>query len=399
MERAVGEIRAAGVTAAVVVQPTISDGRLGPMLSRLWDRPVVMWATTEKQEGDMISANSLVGTHVMSATLRQLGHPLELVYGHPDEDDTTVRLDRAIRCVHAAACAEESKLGLIGYHAPGFVDFHADPVFLNDSLRAQLYHMSTLELVQMVRGFSDEDVAEEVEAFRALGLPHGEGISKDGTTEFDLQARYYKAFRTLFDQERFQALAFRCWPDLPREVGHWPYVALVRLVSEGFPIAMEGDVDGAICSLLAEQAGIGPVYLSDWLEHDEHTITIWHVGAAPIQLAKPVGDPAGPRLGLQFNTKQPTVVESTIRPDMEATLFRLWRYDDAYHMTALEGRTAEPRRHLKATNGLFTTDEVDVREWFEDQVQIGMPHHVCVIQGHHGETLRRIARLLGVNWV
>lgn len=362
----------------------------------------------------MISANSLVGTHVMAATLRQLGHPLEFVYGHPDATETRSRLRQAILAVHAADATAGRIFGLIGYHAPGFIDLHADPVFISDQLASQLYHMSTPELIALVEEFSEEDIAEDLAGLYALGLPVGGGPSRGGPSrggpsdngfesgggaELVMQARYYRAFRTLFTQERFDALAFRCWPDLPTMTGHWPYLALAKLVSEGYPIAMEGDLDGAICARIAESLGIGPVYLTDWLEHTRETITIWHTGAAPLQLCEPIGSPGGPRLGVQFNNRKPTVVDATIRAGMAATLFRFWRYDGAYCMTALEGETAAPRRELMATNGLFRADRVDVRQWFEEMVQKGMPHHVCVVEGHHGDTLHRVARLIGAETV
>jgi L-fucose isomerase-like protein len=405
LQRSVEECRRAGVTTLVVVQPTISDVRLAPMLSRLWDKPLLLWATTEKQTGTMISANSLVGTHAMGATLRQLGHPLEVVYGHPEEATLRARLKQAIASVHAADSTQARKFGLIGYHAPGFVDLHADPVFVNDELNSQLYHMGSVELIQRVRSYTDEDVSGELAELMELAIPmseefiEGHGVSGDGSVELLMQARYYRAFREIFEEEKLDLLAFRCWPDLPSEVGHWPYLALARLVSEGFPIAMEGDVDGALCSRIAESAGFGPVYLTDWLEHDEDTITIWHTGAAPFQLSESVDSDGGPRLALQFNNKKPTVVASTIRAGMQATAFRLWRFDGAYHLTALEGETIEPKRPLMATNGLFRTEEVDVRVWFEEMVQLGMPHHLCIVEGHHADTLRRIARMMGAVWV
>lgn len=408
LKRAVAVCRDEGVSVMVLVQPTISDGRLAPILSSLWSNPVVLWATTEKPTGAMISANSLVGTHVMGATLRQLGHPLEILFGDPDDDSTISRLRQAVAATHAADSVSNRTVGLIGYHAPGFVDFHTDPVFLNDRLNSQLYHLNTPELIDRVLGYSDADVAEEVEAFKQFGIPEGPGFAEavaaaetDGTPDraLSMQARYYRAFRSYFDEENFAALAFRCWPDLPTTVGHWPYFALARLVSEGFPIAMEGDVDGALCSRIAESAGIGPVYLSDWMEHDRNSITIWHTGAAPFQLCEPVGTPTGPRLGVQFNNRKPTVVEASIRAEMDVTVFRLWRYDGEYHLTALEGRTETPRRELMATNGRFVTDSVDIRDWFEEMVQIGMPHHLCIVEGHHADTLRRVARLTGMEWV
>lgn len=398
LSRVIDVCRARSVDVLVLVQPTISDGRLAPLLARFWNRPLVLWATTERRDGEMISANSLVGTHVMAATLRQLGHPMEFVYGAPEEAETRSALRRAVSAVHAATSIRSTKLGLIGYHAPGFVDFHSDPVFLAEQLGAQLYHMSTPELVDMVNAWDDAELEETVASFRSLPVDLTTELPVPLEEALAMQARYYRSFRELFAKDRFDALAFRCWPDLPTLTGHWPYLALARLVSEGFPVAMEGDVDGAICSRIAESAGIGPVYLSDWLEHDRSTITIWHTGAAPIQYARTAPGQGAPAIGVQFNNKKPAVLESTIRSGMEATLFRLWRFEGRYHMTALEGRTIEPRHHLLATNGLFETDDADVREWFDERVQIGMPHHVCLVEGSHRELLRRIARLSGFVW-
>ncbi|TVQ24461.1 MAG: sugar isomerase [Spirochaetaceae bacterium] len=399
LSRSVEMCRREGVTTLIVVQPTISDGRLAPLLSRLWRKPMVFWATTEKPTGSMISANSLVGTHVMAATLRQLGHPLEFVYGHPDDEELQRRLRQAVLAVHAAQSLSEGVFGLIGYHAPGFVDFHADPVFLSATLDSQLYHMSTSELIARVEGLTAEEIEADVRDMVGLGLPVGEGLDFDVSDAMQMQARYYRAFRNIFVEERMTALAFRCWPDLPTVTGHWPYLALAKLVSEGMPIAMEGDVDGAICSLMAESLGIGPVYLSDWLEHTRKTATIWHTGAAPFQLCEAPGQPGGPRLGVQFNNRKPTVVEATIKAGMDVTMYRLWRYQDSYCMTALEGRTLRPERELMATNGLFETEWVDIREWFEDMVQAGMPHHLCVVRGNHRDTLRRVARLVGADFI
>merc|ERR1711892_914645 len=54
-------------------------------------------------------------------------------------------------------------------------------------------------------------------------------------------------------------------------------MALARLATEGFPIACEGDVDGAFSCMVGKMLGCGAVYLSDWLEHDKNTLTLWHV--------------------------------------------------------------------------------------------------------------------------
>ena len=61
-------------------------------------------------------------------------------------------------------------------------------------------------------------------------------------------------------------------------------MALARLATEGFPVACEGDVDGAVSCLVGKLLGSGAVYLSDWLEHEDNRLTLWHGGMAPLQL-------------------------------------------------------------------------------------------------------------------
>ena len=78
---------------------------------------------------------------------------------------------------------------------------------------------------------------------------------------------------------------------------------------------------------------------------------------------------------------------------MPVTVFRFWRLDGKYFLTAREGETIKPKRHLMATNGLAKMQE-DPGEWFEELCHHGMPHHVAVVQGHHAAFLRRFARIM-----
>jgi len=107
------------VDVVLAIQPVISDGRLAPVLAQQWGHPVVFWATPEEQTGEMISANSLVGTHLMASNLRQLGFPAQVVYGNLDWKLAEEQLGRAIRVAFTVRYLQKAKLGLIGYQAPG----------------------------------------------------------------------------------------------------------------------------------------------------------------------------------------------------------------------------------------------------------------------------------------
>ena len=64
------------------------------------------------------------------------------------------------------------------------------------------------------------------------------------------------------------------------------------------------------------------------------------------------------------------------------------------------GRTIAPKRHLLGNNGLVKFESgVDLRSGFEDLIQLGFPHHVCVAQGRHAVTLASLAKQCDVNVV
>jgi L-fucose isomerase-like protein len=395
LRKAVAACVEQGAQALVLLQTTMGDGRLSPTLAQLWPDPVVLWATPEKPDGDMISSCSLVGAHAWGSTLRQMRHPFELVYGDPDAPATRQRLSEAVRIAATVRALRSVRLGLIGGQAPGFFAMGADSFSIHRGLGAQVQTFSLLEFVSAANGVTDAAVAEDVTKVKALGIPH-----KDtGEEDLPMASRLYLAMRSFLDTEGLDAMTIRCWPELPNTFGQWPYLGIARLTDEGRAVACEGDADGALSAWIGERLGMGRCYLTDWLEHDHETITLWHGGAAPMGLCAPAGEPGGPRIARHFNVKKPAVVEATLRENMPVTIMRLWRCDGGYYLTAREGQTIKPKRHLMGSNGLARLDKQDPREWFEELCHQGMPHHVAVFEGRHNAVLRRLARALSIPFI
>ena len=394
LRQAIGVCQEQGVDACVLLQTTMADGRLAPTMAQLWPDPVVLWATPEKPEGDMISSCSLVGAHCWASVLRQMGHAFELVYGDPDSAETRQRLRETVRLAATLRRLRSVRLGLIGGQAPGFFAMSAEPFSIYRGLGAQVQTFSLLEFAGVVNGLSERAVAEDVARVKSLGLPH-----KD-TTDADLPmaSRLYLAMRSFLENEGLEALTVREWPEMPNTFGQWPYLGIARLVDESRAVACEGDADGAMSAWIGESLGLGRCYLSDWLAHDQETITLWHGGAAPMGLCAPIGEPGGPRIARHFNLKQPAVVEATLRENMPITVLRFWRCNGRYHLTAREGQTIKPHRHVMGTNALARLDQQDPRDWFETLCHEGMPHHVAVFEGRHAALLRRLARSLAIQF-
>jgi L-fucose isomerase-like protein len=395
LRRAVAACADKGVNALVLLQTTMGDGRLAPTLAQLWPDPLVIWATPEKPDGDMISSCSLVGAHAWASTLRQMGHSFEVVYGDADAPETRQRLTESVRLAATARGLRSARLGLVGGQAPGYFAMGADPFTVHHGLGAQVQTFSLLEFANVANDLSDAAVAEDVVKVKALGLPHKDTSDAD----LPMASRLYLAMRSFLDTEALDAMTIRCWPELPNTFGQWPYLGIARLTDEGRAVACEGDADGALSAWIGESLGMGRCYLTDWLEHDEETITLWHGGAAPMALSPPVGEPGGPRIARHFNIKKPAVVEATLREHMPITILRFWRCDGSYYLTAREGQTIKPKRHLMGTNALAQLEKQDPRAWFEELCHQGMPHHVAVFAGHSADMLRRLARALGMKFI
>ena len=391
---AIRECKTAGCQVLIVIQPTMSDGRLAPVLGQESPSPVIFWATPEKQEGSMISACSLVGAHAFAAALAQIGRPFDLVYGMPGDQQTVADLESAVFRSFACSSVAGSNVGLVGYHAPGFIDMHADPAALRGHLNVELFHFGIQEFLAAVNAITDDEAKADRDGFLKTGIRCAEDLSKE---DLLYSSRYYLAMKRLMNENSLNALAVRDWPELSSS--HWPFLAMARLSSEGRAITCEGDVDGALSCLLAYASGCGAAYLSDWLEHDLHQITLWHGGAAPFQMCKGMDSDLPPVISRHFNNRNAAVVDATLIPGMPITLFRIWRMDGKYLFTAIEGETVEPKRHLLGTNGVGRFDAVDIPDYFIRMIQKGFPHHPVIVQGHRKTHLASIALNLGLNSV
>ena len=386
LRQALAEFDQAACDTLLVLQPLMGDGRLAPILGQQWQAPLVLWATPERQDSGTVSSCSLVGAHAFGSIFRQMQRPFELVYGHPEDAPLCEQLLRALRLCGGAARLRRGKVGLVGQHAPGFINMHADPVAISADLGIQLHHFGLQEFYDLTDSQPDAAVSADLQRVREIGLPMGDEITDE---DLPANSRYYLAMRRLLCDEHLDTLAVRCWPELPNRYGHWPYLAMARLASEDLPVALEGDVDGAITCLMGRLLGMGAGYISDWLEHDEQGITLWHPGHAPFEFC----DPATLRLGRHFNSGHPLVVNATLAAGRPITLARLWRCDGAYRLMVCEAETAPPRRPLTGAHGLAVIRDRNVRDWFDHLCHEGMPHHVTIFAGHHADILRRWARL------
>jgi len=385
---ALQRIRAAGCQALVVLQPSLGAGQLALAVAQQWDLPLVLWATPERPEVPTVSSCSLVAQHLWASILRQADRPFEFVYGDPEDNAVRQSLARAVALCRTTAALRSTKVGLVGSYAPGFIDLEPDASLMRRALGIQLHSLSLPQFIDRVRAIDEASVRSDVDKVRSLKLPAKDIRDED----LAINSRFYLAMQQLMADEQLDALAVQCWPELPELLG-WPYLAMSRLADEGKIVAMEGDADGAITSLMGKLIGAGIGFITDWLEHNQTTITFWHPGMAATSWCDK------PALGKHFNIQKPLVVDGALHVDRPYTVARLWRCDNAYHLTAFKGASIAPKRALTGNHALLECDGVDIPRWFDTLLHEGLPHHVVLFQGHHQDSFARLARLLGLHWI
>ena len=125
-------------------------------------------------------------------------------------------------------CAQ-AKVGVIGTHAPGFIDLAADPFLLRRTLGIQLHPLSLPQFIERVHAIPEDAVRKDVRARARSQAPHA-GVTADA---LPMNSRCYLAMLELIEEESLDALAMQCWPELPNMLGQWPYLAVSRLGTEG----------------------------------------------------------------------------------------------------------------------------------------------------------------------
>ena len=396
---------------------TFSDASPASELYRDAQQPIVLWAFREPgQVGERLWWNSLCGANLMGHALVRDGHDVRLVYGDPDEPATADALRRALagdlparpdlplssgepapRAVARAAldALRGRRIGALGDGPTGFTPSEYDAEQLRTLLGVEV---APHQLDTMLATIRDVPVHLR-ERERAEANEWQPSLAVLDAAEVDRFAATTVALRQWRDDERLDALAIRCWPEFPTELGVCPCSTLSRLADEHTPTQCERDVHGAATMLLLDALGAGPTYLVDTVDvvPGDNVVRFWHCGAAATQLA---GDPDDATQWVHSNRRIGVAGNFALRPGRVVATRLCDDPDRPGHLrmliaagTALaapnrfQGNTADVRLDTDAT-GFVTA-----------LVTGGFPHHTVLAWTDVRPALRAVAVELGLEVV
>lgn len=390
-EQAARQLAGQDLDLLLIQHTTFTTGELlVPLLHAA--RRVGVWALPEAAggggEGGPLPLNALCG---LNMTLSFLAHPkvakrepVKWFYGEARGAWFRERLAPTLRALRALRALERARVLQIGGTAPHFYGLEERPALAE--VRVDAAELSELfARVAAVPETEAEALARDWAAEEAHDL---------SAEELARAARIELALASWAEEGGYQALAVRCWPELPERCGSMACAAMGN-VSSRVPAACEGDVMGALSMLaLAGMSGESAI-LMDLSDLGGGALQFWHCGNAPRAWA------AGghSRLTTHFNRDGVGAVrEMAVRPG-PVSGFRL--LDGGRAALIFSGRFGALERagydgvHGWLADLRWNGTPLEPRAFVANVLDQRLPHHFAFGAGELGAGLAELCAWLG----
>ncbi len=359
---------------------------------RRFDCPMLLWTLREPViDGGRLRLNSLTGAYSAANTLRAFDdRPFAYAFGAPEEESVIRAVTASAEAARVKKAMRSLKLSAVGHTPQGFGFGRALDSELMSTFGVELEAIEARELIDMAKGYTDEDCAEYLRKTEMATC----GLDKTPERNRQDHARLYKAYTDYVKGHNIGALASRCWPDFFTAFGTPVCSVLSLLNDDGVAAACEADIYGALSMWIGMQLSHEPVFFGDpvSLDEEENTITYWHCGAAACSLAR---KDTGATIGVHPNRKIGPAMDFGCEAFPEATVFRIGREPDgSFRFFIAEGSVLDKPKQFIGTSIVVKT-ESDSRSVIEQSVLDGFEPHFVVIKGHHAETLEALAQMFG----
>lgn len=391
---------------------TFSDATPTVRLYRGVNKPVLLWAFREPGPvGDRLWLNSLCGAILFAHAIVRDGGEVRLLYGDPDEP--AVR--EALRAALAGALPEvvrgsdpgrprghadevdvalkslrDKVIGLVGDPPPGYTPSEYDPRVLFRHFGLRVRQITVEEAFWEVR-----DVAPAArDAERAAARAAQPSLCALDAGEVQLSATVTAALQGWAAREGLDAVALRCWPEFPTQLGVAPCSSLSRLADAGITSACERDVYGITTMLLLEALGSGPTYLVDTVDLDAgaNVVRMWHCGSAATALA---ADPALATQSVHCNRKIGVAGDFPLKTG-PVVIARLDGNGDGGLRLSLAAGESLPEPNRFQGNTAAVRLDGPAERYIHGLVDGGYPHHTVLAWADVRPSLRAVADRLGI---
>lgn len=414
------DVKAAQIPSAdlhILLTASFSDASPAVDLLSKVPGPILGWSMREPGEnGERLKLNSMCGINLAAHALLENGQTLRHLHGNFDEPEIKQALSMALEgklpaanspiakkdlemastevVQHALAILAKKKIGAIGDAPNGFTpcNFNAQQLKDNFGLTvAQIPIKSAFEKIEAV----SQSTKEKAHANAVAAQPSLADVNVDEAIKV---ASVEVALEQWQKDEALDAIAVRCWPEFPTDLGACICSSLGRISDRGTVTTCERDVLGAVTMLVCEALGSDENYLVDIVDLDasRNLVRLWHCGSAATKLA---ADPQNATQSIHCNRKLGVAGDFPLKTG-PVTLFRIDRDLDPANETGLRmvvsrGESIPAPNRFQGNTATVVT-EPDAALLVNGIVTGGYPHHLVISWVDVRPGIRRLAQILGI---
>ena len=378
--------------------------------------PILGWSMREPGAiGERLKLNSMCGVNLAAHALMNVGQSIRHIHGNADEPAVrqaiTAALAGNLPTAHAPkevsgefasnekvdaafAWLKGKKIGAVGDAPNGFT-----PCVFDGPQLKQLFGLDVRQItIDDAFGKISEvkDDARELAYARAVAAQPS--LASVNVAEAKKVSGVEVALDKWREQESLDAIAIRCWPEFPTDLGACICSSLGRLSDRGTVTTCERDVLGAVTMMICESLGSDENYLVDIVDLDaaQGLVRLWHCGSAATKLA---ADPINATQSTHCNRKLGVAGNFPLKTG-PVTLFRLDRDVDPSNRTGLRmvvsrGESIPAPNHFQGNTATVVT-QPDAAALVNGIVTGGYPHHLVISWIDVRPGLRTMAQKLGI---
>lgn len=329
-----------------------------------------------------------------------------LLASSSQSDKIQQQISQWVAAATAMASFKYETFGYLGHTYEGMYDMHTDPTAFTAAFGSHVKMLEMCELARISQDVTkeevDEQVKEIVDTFEICS-PSVDPLT-DLVKEEDLAycARQAVALKKFVLNNRLAALAYyyKSEPGNPYEqLAANLIIGNTLLTSSGIPLAGEADLKTAAAMLIMKSIGGGgsfaeihPFDVCDdvvLIGHDgPHNIAIAQ-GKPRLRKLKKYHGKSGSGIGVEFSLKAGPITMLSINVDRNGK----------FRMIAAEGTSVAGGIPQTGNTNTRVSFGCDVCDFLTRWCEAGPTHHLALGVGHHMDTLRKLARISGIELV
>lgn len=371
-------------------------------------RPLLIWNTQKLREvgpdfgpDDITYNHGMHGVQDLCNVLLRHGREFHLITGHYQDPASVGQVHDLIRAAAAVRALRGRRIGLLGHTFDGMGDLYVDASTLLATTGVEVAHLSFAALARHLEAVLPEAVRISMARDRQEFAVDPDVSEED----HERSARLELAIRALIAEERLSALCalFTAATDHPA-IRTQPFLAVSKLLAEGFGYGGEGDPTSATAVMLMQQltreTNFAEMFTIDFAGGG---IFMNHMAETNYRLGRPDLPVRLIRNAASFLPGEPSVCAFTVQKPGPVTLLNLTATAGGrLKMIGMCGEVADwgPAPGVRTPHFMFRPRLADGVEAFLTRYSLeGGSHHLALGYGDQRGPLRAAAKMMGIEWV